>query len=54
MSYTFSSEQITALNNALLEIPGKYGFPIIQMLNRMLAEQVKLQVVEPPKEAVGE
>lgn len=53
-NYTFTTEQINALNNALLEIPGKFGFPIIQLMNRMLAEQTKPAIVEAPKEAVNE
>jgi hypothetical protein len=54
-SYTFTTEQIQTLNAALLEIPGKFGFPIIQLMNRMLAEQTKPAIVEAPKaEAVNE
>lgn len=53
-SYTLTAAQITALNNALLEIPGKYGFPVIQLVNRFLAEQSKPQVVETEREAVNE
>jgi hypothetical protein len=47
--FTFTDQQLAALNNALLEIPGKYGFPIIQLVNRIIAEQTKPAIVEPPK-----
>jgi hypothetical protein len=54
MDYTFTQNHLAALNNALLEIPGKYGFPIIQLVNRIIAEQTKPAIVEPPKVAAAE
>lgn len=53
--YTLSNDQISTINNALLEMPGKYGLPVIQLISRMLAEQTKPAIVETPKvEAVNE
>jgi hypothetical protein len=54
MTYTFTDQQLASLNNALLEIPGKYGFPIIQLVNRIIAEQTKPAIVEPPKVEAAE
>lgn len=41
-----SADQISKLESALLELPGKFGLPIIQLLQLFVQENSKAPVVE--------
>jgi hypothetical protein len=36
-----TQDQVVQLNNQLLEIPGKYGLPIIQLLQKFFVDNNK-------------
>lgn len=46
MEVKLTQEQLSKLEAALLEIPGKYSIPILQMVNGFIQENNKPQEAE--------